>query len=120
MTEKSLRTVNPQEAALQSLDSADEIARRRRLNAEGMVQLEQAFEGHGFEVAGPAVANFLFADTGSDARPLFEALLREGVIVRPLHGFGAPTAIRVTCGTTDENAFFAEALARVGGSVPAR
>ena len=45
---------------------------------------------------------------------------REGVIVRPLHGFGAPTAIRVTCGTPDENAFFADALARVRGGVPAR
>jgi histidinol-phosphate/aromatic aminotransferase/cobyric acid decarboxylase-like protein len=33
--------------------------------------------------------------------------------VRPLHGFGAPTAIRVTCGTEDENAYFGEALARV-------
>ena len=33
-------------------------------------------------------------DTGEDTRPLFEALLSEGVIVRPLHGFGAPTAIR--------------------------
>jgi histidinol-phosphate/aromatic aminotransferase/cobyric acid decarboxylase-like protein len=42
------------------------------------------------------------------------------VIVRPLHGFGAPTAIRVTSGTPDENRFFAEALARVGGSVSAR
>ena len=58
-------------------------------------------------------ANFLYAETGADARPLFEALLAEGVIVRPLHGFGAPTAIRVTCGTADENEFFAEALARV-------
>jgi histidinol-phosphate aminotransferase len=65
------------------------------------------------------VANFLYADTGADARPLFEALLRQGVIVRPLHGFGAPTAIRVTSGTSEENRFFAEALARVSGSVPA-
>jgi histidinol-phosphate/aromatic aminotransferase/cobyric acid decarboxylase-like protein len=35
------------------------------------------------------------------------------VIVRPTHGFGGPTAIRVTVGTVEENAFFAEALARV-------
>jgi len=35
------------------------------------------------------------------------------VIVRPTHGFGGPNAIRVTVGTADENAFFAEALARV-------
>ena len=46
-------------------------------------------------------------------RPVFEALLREGAIVRPLHGFGAPTAIRVTVGTSDEHAFLDKALGRV-------
>ena len=66
------------------------------------------------------MGNFVFAETGEDdARPLFEALLREGVIVRPTAGFGAPGAIRVTVGTEDENAFFAEALARVN-VVPSR
>jgi histidinol-phosphate aminotransferase len=109
-----------QEAALASLGQPAEIERRRRVNGEGMIALEQALRESGFEPAGPAVANFLYAETGGDSRPLFEALLREGVIVRPLHGFGAPNAIRVTCGTPDENAFFASALARVRASVPAR
>jgi histidinol-phosphate aminotransferase len=109
-----------QEAALASLDDSAEIERRRRVNAEGMVTLARTLRDKGLSPAAPAVANFLYADAGSDSRPLFEALLREGVIVRPLHGFGAPTAIRITCGTPDENDFFAEALARVGGSVPAR
>ncbi|HZQ65686.1 MAG TPA: histidinol-phosphate transaminase [Gaiellaceae bacterium] len=113
-------STDAQEAALASLDQPDELDRRRRLNAEAMVELERILETAGFRLAGPAVANFFYADSGSDSRPLFEALLREGVIVRPLHGFGAPTAIRVTCGTADEHAFLAEALARVGGSVPAR
>jgi len=40
-------------------------------------------------------------------------LLREGVIVRPLHGFGSETAIRVTVGTRDENDFLDAALERV-------
>jgi histidinol-phosphate aminotransferase len=44
---------------------------------------------------------------------LFEQLLREGVIVRPTPGFGGPTAIRVTVGTAEENAFLAQALDRV-------
>jgi histidinol-phosphate aminotransferase len=109
-----------QEAALASLGDSAELERRRRMNAEEMVELERALRDNGLEPAGPAVANFLYADVGSDSRDLFEALLREGVIVRPLHGFGAPTAIRVTCGTRDENDFFAEALPRVVGSVPAR
>jgi histidinol-phosphate aminotransferase len=46
-------------------------------------------------------------------------LLREGVIVRPLAGFGAPNAIRVTVGTPEEHVFLAEALARVGTTAAA-
>ena len=61
----------------------------------------------------PAVANFLYADTGGDARTVFDALLREGVIVRPLNAFGSETAVRVTVGTPEENAFLAAALERV-------
>jgi histidinol-phosphate/aromatic aminotransferase/cobyric acid decarboxylase-like protein len=41
------------------------------------------------------------------------------VIVRPTHGFGGPNAIRVTVGTPEENAFFAEALGRVRERVAA-
>jgi histidinol-phosphate aminotransferase len=102
-----------QEAALASLDAGAELERRRRVNAEGRVQLERILREHGFDPPGPAVANFLFAEVGDDARPLFEALLREGVIVRPAGGFGAPGAIRVTVGTPEENEFFGEALGRV-------
>ncbi len=101
-----------QEAALASLDNADEIARRRALNAESRDRIAGILRDAGFEVPWPAVANFVYAETGADARPLFEALLAEGAIVRPLHGFGSDTAIRVTAGTPDENAFFADALAR--------
>jgi histidinol-phosphate aminotransferase len=102
-----------QSAALMSLDDAAEVKRRRAANAEAVVELERLLGEQGMEPAGPSVANFLFVETGSDSRPLFESLLAEGVIVRPLHGFGAPTAIRVTCGTPEENRFFADALARV-------
>jgi histidinol-phosphate aminotransferase len=106
-------TAAAQEAALASLDAAAEVERRRDENAEGRIQLERIMREHGLDPPGPAVANFLFAEVGDDARPLFEALLREGVIVRPLAGFGAPGAIRVTVGTPEENALFGEALGRV-------
>jgi len=102
-----------QSAALASLDDEGEIERRRRVNGEAMAQLDSVLREHGYEPAGPAVANFVYVDVGADSRPFFEALLREGVIVRPLQGFGAPSAIRITSGTPDENRFFAEALARV-------
>jgi len=106
-------TTPAQEAALASLDSPQELERRRRENAEGRVQLERILREHGFEPVGPAVANFVFAEVGDDSRPFFEQLLREGVIVRPTQGFGAPGAIRVTVGTAEEHELLAEALGRV-------
>ena len=107
-----------QDAALASIGDAQEIERRRRANADQRPRLEQALREHGFEPAEPALGNFVFAEVGEDSRPLFELLLREGVIVRPTHGFGAPGAIRVTVGTAEENAIFAEALGRVTARAP--
>jgi histidinol-phosphate aminotransferase len=100
-----------QAAALASIGDEAELERRRRLNAQGRATLEQALATHGFQPLWPAVANFVYADVG-DARSLFQALLELGVIVRPLEAFGAPTAIRVTVGTPEENELFAAALAR--------
>jgi histidinol-phosphate aminotransferase len=102
-----------QEAALASLESNQELARRRLENARGREQLQEILRAHGLDPVGPAVANFVFAELGEDSRPFFEALLREGVIVRPTHGFGAPDAVRVTVGTPEEHAFLGEALGRV-------
>jgi len=112
-------SVPAQEAALASLDDAEELARRVRVNAEGRAALERTLTANGLPTAGPAVANFLYADVGGDARGLFDDLLRLGVIVRPLAGFGAPSAIRVTVGTPEENAFLADALARLRDRVAA-
>jgi len=102
-----------QAAALASMDGADELAERRRLTVEGRAALEQTLREHGIRPAGPAVANFLFVEVGDDAPALFDALLHQGAIVRPMGGFGAPGALRITVGTPDENAFFAEALSSV-------
>jgi histidinol-phosphate aminotransferase len=105
-----------QAAALASLDDPDEIVRRRQLNATGRDRLAEILRSHGLEPVGPARGNFLFVDVGS-GRQLFERLQHEGVIVRPLDGFGAPEAIRVTVGTPEENDAFAAALGHVLSSV---
>ena len=103
-----------QVAAVASLDDDAEVERRRRVNAQERQRVVEILERHGFECAGPAVANFVYAESGEeDARPLFEALLRAGVIVRPLEGFGAPSAIRVTVGSPKDNTVLDEALGRV-------
>jgi len=105
-------TTPAQVAALASVGDAAELARRRAVNAEGLARLESILGEHGLRPV-PSVGNFLFVDTGTDASSLFESLLREGVIVRPLTGFGAPTAIRVSVGTPEELGVFAAALGRV-------
>ena len=106
-----------QEAALASLDGAAELARRRATNREAMVALEEALRSHGLEPVTPAVANFLFVEAGADAVTLNDALLRRGVILRPMGQFGASGALRITAGTPEEIGFFAEQLSAV---VPAR
>jgi histidinol-phosphate aminotransferase len=102
-----------QDAAVASLGDAEEIARRRAVNAEARAQLVELCAGLEVSLAPRPVANFVYAEVGEDARPLFDALLREGVIVRPLGPFGAPGAIRVTVGTAAENELFAQAMRRV-------
>ena len=107
-----------QEAALASLPDESEIVRRRRANGEARALLVDALRARGFEPAGPAVANFLFVRV-PDAEALNAALLRQGVIVRPMGPFGAPDALRITVGTPDEIAFLADALDAVGALDPA-
>ncbi len=106
-------TTPAQEAALASLGDTAEVDRRRTVNAEQRSVVERTLREHGLEPAPGAVANFLYVDTGRDAGEVFQELLRLGVIVRPLGGFGAPEAIRVTVGSPDENAFLVEALGRL-------
>ena len=101
-----------QEAALASLDDTEEIARRRRANRESMALLVAALRAAGLDPVEPAVANFLFVEV-DDAASLNDALLRRGVIVRPLGSFGAANALRITAGTPDEIAFLADALQAV-------
>jgi histidinol-phosphate aminotransferase len=102
-----------QDAAVASLDDPDEVERRRRVTGEARAHMVEVCAGLGLAIASPPVANFVYAEVGDDARPVFDALLREGVIVRPLGPFGAPGAIRVTVGSREENELFASAMRRV-------
>ena len=103
-----------QDAALASLGDAErDRAPARARTPRRAPTWSSARSALGLTIAPGPVANFVYAEVGGDARALFEALLREGVIVRPLGAFGAPEAIRVTVGTTEENAAFADALGRV-------
>jgi len=104
-------------ASLTGDDAEGELERRRSYNGVAVAELGRILRAFGLETVGPAVANFLYVDLGTDSRSFVERLLEQGVIVRPLHGFGAPTAIRVTAGTAEEHALLRQALqvVRPGG-----
>lgn len=99
-------------AACAALDDVDYLAASRRVNDAGMAQLERGFRQLGLEWI-PSRGNFIAVDFARDAAPINQALLREGVIVRPVAGYGMPTFLRVSIGTERENARFLDVLAQV-------
>ena len=63
----------------------------------------------------PSVTNFVLINVERDGAEIFQALLRKGVIVRPMIEYNYPTYIRVTIGTPEENERFIRALGEVLG-----
>jgi histidinol-phosphate aminotransferase len=61
------------------------------------------------------VGNFVTVDVGQIAAPVYENLLREGVIVRPIANYGMPQHLRISIGKAEENQRFLEALKKVLG-----
>ena len=101
-----------QVAAAAALDDAAHVQRSRADNTAGMRQLSEAFRTRGLRYI-PSAGNFLSVDCGRPAAPIYEALLREGVIVRPVANYGMPNHLRITVGLAEENRRFLDALARV-------
>lgn len=97
------------QAALQ--DTAH-LARTLAANRRGLVQLQEAFASLGLEFI-PSAANFIAVDVGRPAAGVYQDLLREGVIVRPVASYGLPNHLRITVGLESENARFVAALAKV-------
>jgi histidinol-phosphate aminotransferase len=71
-------------------------------NAAQRARLAEALRARGLFVH-PSQTNFLLVDFGVDAGPLEAALLAEGVVPRPMAGYGLPTCLRITVGTEAEN-----------------
>lgn len=99
-------------AACAALDDVEYVAQSRRANEAGMQQLEQGLRLLGLSWI-PSKANFLAIDLGREGASVYQDLLREGVIVRPVGGYGMPNHLRVSIGLPGENARFLEALAKV-------
>ncbi len=104
-------------AAAAAIGDDDFVARSRALNDAGRQQWLDGLRALGLDAI-PSRGNFLCVDMGQPALPLFQALLREGVIVRPVANYGLPNHLRISIGLAEENAFALAALARVLAAAP--
>ena len=99
-------------AAVAALGDDDYLQRARDINAAGMQQFEQGFQTLGLDYI-PSRGNFICVDVGREAAPVYEALLREGVIVRPVGAYGLPNHLRISIGLEQDNARCIAALGKV-------
>ncbi|MDR4495231.1 MAG: histidinol-phosphate transaminase [Nitrospirales bacterium] len=97
-----------QEAARAALTDDEHVAKSRGMNEAEMTFLEEGLSKLGISCI-PSQANFIYFDVGMDGKRVYEALLREGVIVRHIRG----PMIRVTIGQPTENHRFLDALQTV-------
>lgn len=99
-------------AATSVLDDTDYLQRSRQVNSDGMRQLVAGFKKLGLDYI-PSAGNFIVVHVGRDAGPVYQALLKEGVIVRPVANYGMPQSLRISIGLPQENQRFLDALERV-------
>ncbi len=96
-------------AAAAALADGDFVERTTRLNASGIDYLSRELRALGIDVL-PSDANFVLAHTGPG---IYEQLLEEGVIVRPMGGFGMPEHVRISVGLPEENERLVKTLRRL-------
>lgn len=91
--------------------------RARQMVAAGLRQLQEALPSLGVKLH-PSAGNFVLVDTGRDGRKVYEQLLRHGVIVRPVGGYGLPACLRITIGTAQQNDRLIRSMAAVMRASP--
>ncbi len=98
-----------QAAALAALDDTAHVEESRRINDAGLSRLGRDLAELGIAVW-PSETNFVLAATGAGVH---DALLREGVIVRPMAAFGLPEHVRISVGLPEENERLVKTLRRL-------
>jgi histidinol-phosphate aminotransferase len=96
-------------AALAALDDDEHARRTIELNSSGIEYLTTELGKMGIETW-PSEANFILAKTGA---AVFDALLKRGIIVRPMAGFGLAEHVRISIGLPEENERLIKALAEI-------
>jgi histidinol-phosphate aminotransferase len=99
-------------AAAAALSDSEYLQQAIKTNYEGLKQLQEGFHAMGLDYI-PSGGNFVSVDVGEDAADLYQALLREGVIVRPVGNYNMPHHLRISVGLELENERFLKALATV-------
>lgn len=97
-----------QQAARAALADTEWVAKSRATNAAGLQQLGAGFAKLGLEAV-PSAANFILVQV-PQAEEAYDALQRQGVIVRPVAGYGLPQHLRVSVGTEPQNARLLQSL----------
>lgn len=106
-----------QVAACTALDDPDHLHAVAAAVRLGRRELADALTGLGVQVP-PSQANFLLASFGRPARPIYQALLSRGVIVRELEAYGMQDSLRLTVGRPQDNLRLIAALAEVLAPAP--
>tara|TARA_Y100001949_G_C15976872_1_gene326503 strand:+ start:235 stop:1338 length:1104 start_codon:yes stop_codon:yes gene_type:complete len=103
-----------QAAAIAALRDTQYLEASVAMNDQGMAQLEAGFQELSLDFI-PSAGNFIAfkVPAGVDAMAVYDDLLKQGVIVRPIANYGMPEYLRVSIGTHVENAAFLEALEKV-------
>lgn len=94
-----------QAAACAALDDENHLEKTLQVVREGRAFLTQEFDRLGLDYV-PSQSNFIMIRVGTHSDRVYDRLLRQGVIVRPLHSFGYPEHLRITVGTPEENQRF--------------
>lgn len=94
-----------QAAGIAALGDDEHVKRTLDNNRKGVEAFNEAFRKVGARPM-ESFANFVYADLGRPARPVFDQLLRRGVITRPGDVLGNPNCLRVSVGSEEENAIF--------------
>ncbi|MFN2309104.1 MAG: histidinol-phosphate transaminase [Gammaproteobacteria bacterium] len=99
-------------AATVALTDRAHLEATLKLNQSGMLQWTDAATDLGLDYI-PSVGNFICLDVGRPADSVYDALLHEGVIVRPVANYGLPNHLRITLGLAQENRRAIAALRKV-------
>ena len=97
-------------AAEAALDDAEHLQATINVNSAGMQQLTAGFKQLNLEWI-PSAGNFVLVDIKQSGQVIYNALLRKGVIVRPVANYELPQHLRISIGTEAENKIFLQALA---------